>query len=66
MYPYIYIVLPSYVVLAFVGMFIALIFMFFRLEKYQIAFSDFLKIFFFCIVGGYIGSKILFVAVVIK
>ena len=62
MYPYIYIVLPSYVVLAFVGMFIALIFMFFRLEKYQIAFSDFLKIFFFCIVGGYIGSKILFVA----
>lgn len=60
MYPYIHIVLPSYTVMAFVGGFFALCLVFFRLEKFQIQFSSFLIMFFFCIIGGIAGSKILF------
>lgn len=60
MYPYIYIVLPSYVLMALLGGFIALCWMFVRLEKYQIEFSYFLKLVLFSAVGCFIGSKILF------
>lgn len=62
MYPYIYIVLPSYSVMALVGGFAALCLMFFRLDRYQIEFAAFLKMFFLCVVGGFIGSKVLFAA----
>lgn len=60
MYPYIYIVLPSYGVLAFVGGFFALIFIYLNLEKYEIEFTDFLKLFIVAVVGGFFGSKLLF------
>lgn len=60
MYPYIHIILPSYTVLALVGGFFALCLVFFRLEKFQIQFTSFLIIFFFCVIGGIVGSKILF------
>ena len=60
MYPYIYIVLPSYVLMALLGGFIALCWMFVRLEKYQIEFSCFLKLVLLSAIGGFIGSKILF------
>lgn len=60
MYPYIYIVLPSYVMMTLVGGFTALCFIFFRLEKCQIQFTTFLQMFLFCVIGGFIGSKVLF------
>ena len=60
MYPYIYIVLPSYLLMALIGGFVALGWMFIRLEKYQIEFSCFLKWVLFSAVGGFIGSKLLF------
>ena len=60
MYPYIYIVLPSYTVMALFGGFTALCLMFFSLEKYQIQFTTFLRMFLFCVIGGIIGSKVLF------
>ena len=60
MYPYIHITLPSYAVMAFIGGFFALVFIFFRLEKYDIEFSDFLRLFILAVIGGIIGSKVLF------
>jgi len=60
MYPYIHITLPSYGVMAFIGGFFVLLFIFFRLEKYQIAFFDFLILFALGIVGGIVGSKLMF------
>jgi len=60
MYPYIHIVLPSYTVMALVGGFFALCLVFFRLEKFQIPFTSFLLMFFFCVLGGIAGSKLLF------
>lgn len=61
MYPYIYIILPSYTLFAFIGSLIAIIFIYFRLDKFHIAFTVFLKLIFLCFIGGLIGSKMLFV-----
>ena len=61
MYPYVYIVLPTYGVLAFVGGFAAMIMTFYRTEKYQMEFNDFIKTLIVCIVGGVGGSKLLFI-----
>ena len=60
MYPYIHIILPSYTVMALLGGFVALCYIFFRLEKFSVEFSTFLKLFFFCVLGGIVGSKLLF------
>ena len=60
MYPYIHITLPSYGVLAFIGGFFAMVFLFFRLEKYNVEFVAFLKLFVISVVGGVLGSKLLF------
>ena len=38
----------------------AVCWMFLHLDKYRLQFTDFLKMFVFCAIGGYIGSKILF------
>lgn len=38
----------------------ALCYIFFRLEKFSVEFSTFLKLFFFCVLGGIVGSKLLF------
>jgi phosphatidylglycerol:prolipoprotein diacylglycerol transferase len=46
--------------MAYIGGFAALCIIFFRLDKYQISFTSFLKMFFFCVLGGIVGSKILF------
>lgn len=61
MYPYIHITLPSYGVMAFIGAFFVIIFTFFRLDKYGIEFTEFIKFFIFSIIGGILGSKFLFV-----
>ena len=60
MFPYITIVLPSYTVMALIGGFVALCFIYFRLDKFQIEFTTFLKIFVLCVVGVVVGSKLLF------
>lgn len=46
--------------MAFVGGFFALIYVFFRLEKYQVSFTNFLVMFLLCVISGIVGSKILF------
>ena len=61
MYPYIQIILPSYAVMAFLGGITALLFVYFRLERYQISFSEFLRLFLISVAGGFIGSKVLFI-----
>lgn len=60
MFPYIQIVLPSYGVFAFIGFFTALIFLYFRKDKYSVEFSSFIKIFICGAIGLIIGSKILY------
>lgn len=60
MYPYIYIVIPSYSALAVLGGFAALLFVYFRIEKLKIEFSVFLQSFLVGIVGIFVGSKVLF------
>lgn len=60
MYPYIHIILPSYTVMAIIGGFVAVCWMFIRMEKYQVQFTVFLKMFLLSFIGGFIGSKILF------
>lgn len=62
MFPTIHIILPSYAVLAVTGLIIVLIFLYFRIEKYNIKKSDFLKLFLACICLGFLGSRIVFVA----
>lgn len=61
MYPYIHIVLPSYSMLAFIGGCVTLVFIYFRLEKFQILFTEFLRIFALCVLGGFIGGRLMFV-----
>lgn len=61
MMPYVYIILPSYAVLAFLGIFITLIFLYFHKDQYHVPFNDFLFLFCSCIIGGFIGSKLLYV-----
>ena len=60
MYPYIHLILPSYSVMAFIGGFVTLIYLYFRLEKYQIEFTSFLKIVVLGVIGCLLGSKLLF------
>ena len=61
MYPYIHIVLPSYGTFAVLGGIAVMIFLFFRIDKYSIHFSDFLKMFVLCVGYGAIGSRVVFV-----
>ena len=60
MYPYIHIILPSYMVMASIGGFFAVCFIFSRIDKYEILFTDFIKMFLLCMIGGVVGSKVLF------
>ena len=61
MYPLIHIVLPSYGVFAVIGGILAVLFLFFRIDKYNILFTDFLKMIGLCLLYGAIGSRLLFV-----
>ena len=60
MYPYIYIVLPSYGVMAFIGAFAVIVFSYFRIEKYNISFSQFIKVVILTAITCVLGSKVLF------
>jgi phosphatidylglycerol:prolipoprotein diacylglycerol transferase len=59
MAPYIYIVLPSFIALAFIGGFFALLFIYFRIDKFGVKFMDLVKVFVICGVAAFIGAKIL-------
>lgn len=60
MCPYIYITLPSYGVMAFVGGFVVLLTVYLRLEKFDVSFETLLKLFPVSAIGGFLGSKLLF------
>ena len=60
MCPYIQIILPSYGVLAFVGGFAALLFTYLLFDRFQIAFTQLLKIVVVCIIGCVLGSKLMY------
>lgn len=59
--PYIQLVLPSYTIMAFIGGLFALLFTYFRIDKFGVLFTDYIKILLVCIVGGFIGGKALFI-----
>lgn len=61
MYPVIHISLPTYAVLAFIGGTVAMVFMFFRKEKYGVEFSDYIKMFAISLVSGFVGSRLVFI-----
>lgn len=61
MYPYVCFVLPSYAVMAFVGGFLAVLFLYFRLKDFTVEFSDFMKLFLICGVSAFVGARVLFV-----
>lgn len=60
MYPTIHITLPSYAVLASIGGFAVVLFLYFRIEKYLLSFADFLKMFCVSIVCGFVGSRVIY------
>lgn len=61
MYPYMYFILPSYVVMAFIGVFFAVLLLYFRLRKFTIEFSDYMKLLPICGVCAFIGARALFI-----
>lgn len=61
MYPFIHIVLPSYTVMAVVGGFFSVCLVYFRLDQFEVLFSSFLTMLLYCVIGGIVGSKLLFV-----
>ena len=46
--------------MAFIGAFAVLMVIYFRLDKYQVPFDVFVKYFFASVIGGFLGSKLLF------
>lgn len=61
MYPVIHISVPSYTVMAAIGALSAVILIYFRLEKYELSFLNFLKMFAVCAVFGFLGSRVVYV-----
>lgn len=61
MYPIIHITLPSYTAMAAIGGFVVMVFTYFRIDKYQLLFTDFIKLFACCVLCGIIGSRIVFI-----
>lgn len=60
MMPYIHIILPSYALMAVIGGMFAVGITYFRIDRYKIAFKEYLALLICCIVGGFIGSKVLY------
>lgn len=65
MFPYLHITLPTYAVFIFIGGFAVLLLAYSRIDKFQLAFPDFLKCFLICAIGILIGSRLLFVLITI-
>lgn len=60
MYPYIHIVIPSYAMFAGIGALSVLVYLYFRIEKYEMEFGHFIKTFIVAVIFLVLGSKILF------
>ena len=60
MAPYIYITLPTFMVFVFIGGVSSLLYVFFRIEKFGLIFSDFLLSSVFFAIGAYFGAAVLF------
>lgn len=61
MYPTIHITLPSYAVLAMLGGFVAVLFIYFRIDKFGLTFMNFVKMFALSTVCGFLGSRIIYI-----
>lgn len=61
MCPTIHIILPSYAVLAVIGGLSAILFIYLRIEKFNLPFLDFLKMFGLSIVFGFLGSRAIYI-----
>ena len=61
MSPYFYFALPAYAVFAFVGGLFALLYTYFRIDKFNVMFIDMIKIFIVCAIGVFVGGKALFI-----
>ncbi len=61
MYPTIHIILPSYAVLAVIGGLSAMLFIYFRIEKFNLPFLDFLKMFGLSVIFGFLGSRVIYI-----
>ena len=61
MSPYIFLALPSYSVMAFVGGFVALLYVYFRIEVFGMQFEAYIKLLLVCVAGAYIGGHLLFI-----
>ena len=59
MAPYIHIVLPTFIVFAFFGGSFALTFVFFRIDKYNVKFTVYLKMATVCAFSAYLGGIVL-------
>lgn len=60
MFPYIYIIIPSYGLMAFLGFCSVSLFLYFQLESIQMPFTQFIKIMLYIVAGIFLGSKFLF------
>lgn len=60
MLPIIYVSVPSYSLFAAIGLFVVLIFLYLRIDKYGLLFSDFLKMSIFSMIFCIIGSRLFF------
>ena len=61
MYPVIHIEIPSYALMAAIGGFLVMIFIYFRIDKYGLPFMDFIKMFLMSIIFGFLGSRVVYI-----
>ena len=60
MCPIIHLSLPTYAVLAVIGLFVSILFVYLKIDKYNISFTNYLKMILFCVVFGFLGSRLLY------
>ena len=61
MYPTIHIDLPTYAVLAVLGGLVVALFVYFRIDKFELEFIDFIKMFALSIILGFLGSRAIYI-----
>lgn len=61
MYPIIHFSLPSYAVMAMLAAFASVIFLYFRIDRFELQFNCFLSMSLLCALYGVLGSRVLFV-----
>lgn len=61
MYPIIHIAIPSYALMAAIGGFLVMVFIYLRIDKYGLPFTDFIKMFMISIIFGFLGSRVIYI-----